>query len=118
MYITIGDGGNREGLALKYAIDLTVILMLLIPWPLLRFCCGFLLFCLRFIKDHKSAHLSMFQEASFGHGRLRIVNETSAVWTWHRNDDAYSTVREEVWLESLASPKVVMASTGRYSEEL
>jgi hypothetical protein len=25
MYITIGDGGNREGLALKYAIDHPVI---------------------------------------------------------------------------------------------
>uniref|UniRef100_A0A453D6Z8 Uncharacterized protein n=1 Tax=Aegilops tauschii subsp. strangulata TaxID=200361 RepID=A0A453D6Z8_AEGTS len=76
MYITIGDGGNREGLALK------------------------------FLEDHKSAHLSVFQEASFGHGRLRIVDETSAVWTWHRNDDEYATVRDEVWLESLASPKL------------
>ncbi|KAK1628726.1 hypothetical protein QYE76_003041 [Lolium multiflorum] len=88
MYITIGDGGNREGLALK------------------------------FIKDHKSAHLSVFQEASFGHGRLRIVNETSAVWTWHRNDDAYATVRDEVWLESLASPKLVMETAGRRLDEL
>jgi hypothetical protein len=25
MYITIGDGGNREGLALKYALDQTVV---------------------------------------------------------------------------------------------
>uniref|UniRef100_R7WFB7 Purple acid phosphatase n=1 Tax=Aegilops tauschii TaxID=37682 RepID=R7WFB7_AEGTA len=88
MFITIGDGGNREGLALK------------------------------FLKDHKSAHLSMFREASFGHGRLRIVNETSAVWTWHRNDDEYATVRDEVWLESLATPKLSMATTGRHDEEL
>ncbi|OEL31787.1 hypothetical protein BAE44_0007193, partial [Dichanthelium oligosanthes] len=66
MYITIGDGGNREGLALN------------------------------FIKDHESAHLSVFREASFGHGRLRIVNETSAVWTWHRNDEEYATVRDEL----------------------
>ncbi|XP_020186525.3 purple acid phosphatase 22 isoform X2 [Aegilops tauschii subsp. strangulata] len=88
MYITIGDGGNREGLALK------------------------------FLEDHKSAHLSVFQEASFGHGRLRIVDETSAVWTWHRNDDEYATVRDEVWLESLASPKLSMAAAGRQDEEL
>uniref|UniRef100_A0A0E0MCI6 Purple acid phosphatase n=2 Tax=Oryza TaxID=4527 RepID=A0A0E0MCI6_ORYPU len=67
MYITIGDGGNREGLALK------------------------------FMKGHKSAHLSEFREASFGHGRLRIVNETTAVWTWHRNDDQFATVRDEIW---------------------
>ncbi|KAM0876002.1 hypothetical protein ACQ4PT_036466 [Festuca glaucescens] len=76
MYITIGDGGNREDLATK------------------------------FIKDHKSAHLSVFQEASFGHGRLRIVNDTSAVWRWHRNDNQYATVADEVWLESLASSKL------------
>jgi hypothetical protein len=34
MYITIGDGGNREGLALKYAVDLTDIEMLLAPLSL------------------------------------------------------------------------------------
>ncbi|CAD6268454.1 unnamed protein product [Miscanthus lutarioriparius] len=84
MYITIGDGGNREGLALK------------------------------FIKDHKSAHLSEFREASFGHVQLRIVNETSAVWTWHRNDDTFATVRDEVWLESLAAANPGLAPpTGR-----
>ncbi|XP_062202732.1 purple acid phosphatase 22-like isoform X1 [Phragmites australis] len=89
MYITIGDGGNREGLALK------------------------------FIKDHRSAHLSEFREASFGHGRLRILNETSAVWTWHRNDDEYATVRDEVWLESLATAKPALATTsGRHIDEL
>ncbi|CAN6339665.1 unnamed protein product [Urochloa humidicola] len=86
MYITIGDGGNREGLAL------------------------------RFIEDHKSAHLSLFREASFGHGRLRIVNETSAVWTWHRNDDEYATVRDEVWLQSLVAAK--SQTTGRHVDEL
>ncbi|KAF8715497.1 hypothetical protein HU200_027152 [Digitaria exilis] len=59
VYITIGDGGNREGLA--------------------------------------------FEEASFGHGRLRVVNATTAHWAWHRNDDAESVVRDELWLESLAA---------------
>ncbi|KAF0896503.1 hypothetical protein E2562_024361 [Oryza meyeriana var. granulata] len=93
MYITIGDGGNREGLALK------------------------------FIKGHKSAHLSDFREASFGHGRLRIVNETSAVWTWHRNDDQFTTVRDEVWLRSLAAVEPArtvsaVAGGGRPADEL
>ncbi|WVZ88343.1 hypothetical protein U9M48_034876 [Paspalum notatum var. saurae] len=90
MYITIGDGGNREGLALN------------------------------FVKDHKSAHLSVFREASFGHGRLRIINDTNAVWTWHRNDDEYATVRDEVWLESLAAAAKpsLAATTGRHIDEL
>ncbi|VAH47620.1 unnamed protein product [Triticum turgidum subsp. durum] len=59
VHITIGDGGNREGLA--------------------------------------------FEEASFGHGRLSVVNATAARWAWHRNDDADSTVRDELRLESLAA---------------
>nr|CAB3484450.1 unnamed protein product [Digitaria exilis] len=42
-------------------------------------------------------------EASFGHGRLRVVNATTAHWAWHRNDDAESVVRDELWLESLAA---------------
>ncbi|TVU25805.1 hypothetical protein EJB05_28315 [Eragrostis curvula] len=58
-----------------------------------------------FISDHELAHLSVFREASFGHGRLRIVDETRALWTWHRNDDEYATVRDEVWLESLVSAR-------------
>lgn len=73
VYITIGDGGNREGLAFDFQ------------------------------KNHKLARLSMMREASFGHGRLSVVNATSARWAWHRNDDADSTVRDELWLESLAA---------------
>ncbi|WOL00837.1 purple acid phosphatase 22-like [Canna indica] len=72
-HITIGDGGNREGLALG------------------------------FDKLHKAASLSLFREASFGHGRLSVVNGTHARWLWHRNDDADSKVRDEVWLQSLSA---------------
>ncbi|XP_010907143.1 purple acid phosphatase 22 isoform X2 [Elaeis guineensis] len=73
VHITIGDGGNREGLARD------------------------------FDEDHKSASLSLFREASFGHGRLKVVNRTHAHWSWHRNDDSESTVADEVWLDSLSA---------------
>ncbi|KAF0890187.1 hypothetical protein E2562_038751 [Oryza meyeriana var. granulata] len=76
MYITIGDGGNKDGHSCK------------------------------FIEDHKLAHLSELREMSFGHGRLRIISETSAIWTWHRNDDQYATVRDVVLLESLAGAQL------------
>ncbi|CAL9205624.1 unnamed protein product [Musa hybrid cultivar] len=69
-YITIGDGGNREGLALQ------------------------------FDKHHKSASLSLFREASFGHGRLKVVNGTHAHWSWHRNDEDDG---DQVWVESLSA---------------
>ncbi|KAM0856541.1 hypothetical protein ACQ4PT_049052 [Festuca glaucescens] len=71
VYVTIGDGGNREGLAEKY-ID---------PQP----------------------KTSVFREASFGHGRLQVVNATHALWTWHRNDDDEPVVADHVWITSLAS---------------
>nr|CAB3489729.1 unnamed protein product [Digitaria exilis] len=50
----------------------------------------------KFINDHELAHLSVYREASFGHGRLRIVDERRAVWTWHRNDDDRATVSDEL----------------------
>ncbi|VAI15510.1 unnamed protein product [Triticum turgidum subsp. durum] len=71
VYVTIGDGGNREGLAEKY-ID---------PQP----------------------KTSVFREASFGHGRLQVVNVTHALWTWHRNDDDEPVVADQTWITSLAS---------------
>ncbi|OEL25770.1 Purple acid phosphatase 22 [Dichanthelium oligosanthes] len=58
-----------------------------------------------FISDHELVHLSVCREASFGHGRLRILDDRKAVWTWHRNDDEHATISDKVWLESLASPK-------------
>ncbi|GMH18800.1 hypothetical protein Nepgr_020641 [Nepenthes gracilis] len=71
VYINIGDGGNREGLATDY-MD---------PQP----------------------EISLFREASFGHGELDICNGTTAFWTWYRNDDDESVIADSVWLTTLAS---------------
>ncbi|XXG64999.1 hypothetical protein AAC387_Pa05g2809 [Persea americana] len=71
VHITIGDGGNREGLASKY-ID---------PQP----------------------QISIFREASFGHGQFEVVNATHALWSWNRNDDDISVMADKVWLKSLLS---------------
>ncbi|KAK7244923.1 hypothetical protein RIF29_39752 [Crotalaria pallida] len=73
LYVTIGDGGNREGLALMF-------------------------------KDPPSP-LSLYREPSFGHGRLRILNETHAHWSWHRNNDSDAIVADDVWIETLSSSK-------------
>ncbi|KAL2476294.1 Purple acid phosphatase 18 [Abeliophyllum distichum] len=69
IHITIGDGGNREGLAHKY----------LEPQP----------------------EWSVFREASFGHGELKIVNSTHAFWSWHRNDKDEPVRSDQVWITSL-----------------
>ncbi|KAJ6416084.1 hypothetical protein OIU84_004812 [Salix udensis] len=47
--------------------------------------------------------LSLYREASFGHGRLRMVDETRAQWSWHRNNDSNSFSADEVWLDSLST---------------
>ncbi|KAK8963386.1 putative purple acid phosphatase 20 [Platanthera guangdongensis] len=71
VHITVGDGGNREGLARDY----------LQPPP----------------------GISLFREASFGHGRLDVVNFTHALWEWHRNDDDEPVVADSVWITSHAA---------------
>ncbi|XP_041024967.1 purple acid phosphatase 22-like [Juglans microcarpa x Juglans regia] len=73
MYVTIGDGGNREGLALTF--------------------------------KNPTSPLSLFREASFGHGRLSVLNQTHAHWSWHRNNDSNAVVADQVWLESLSISK-------------
>ncbi|KAK6779405.1 hypothetical protein RDI58_021589 [Solanum bulbocastanum] len=74
IYITIGDGGNREGLAMIF--------------------------------ENPSPSVSMFREASFGHGRLKVHNKTHAHWSWHRNNEANNTfMADELWLKSFAFSK-------------
>ncbi|KAF7818777.1 putative purple acid phosphatase 20 [Senna tora] len=71
VHITIGDGGNREGLATKY----------INPKP----------------------EISIFREASFGHGILEVVNATHAFWTWHRNDDGEAFPSDSACFTSLST---------------
>ncbi|CAK9188149.1 unnamed protein product [Ilex paraguariensis] len=71
VYVTIGDGGNREGLALDF--------------------------------ENPSPSISLYREPSFGHGRLRIYNNTHARWSWHRNNESDSFQADEVWFERLSS---------------
>ncbi|XP_076891649.1 purple acid phosphatase 22-like [Bidens hawaiensis] len=91
IYITIGDGGNREGLAMLY-------------------------------KEPKPSY-SIFREASFGHGRLRMMNITHAHWSWHRNNDSSAVVADETWIQSLSSspsciPKVKKVQLTQGNDEL
>jgi len=54
-YVTIGDGGNAEGLAATWVE----------PQPA----------------------WSMYRQASYGFGELRVMNSTHATWKWHQNQD-------------------------------
>ncbi|CDP15399.1 unnamed protein product [Coffea canephora] len=80
VYITVGDGGNREGLALNF--------------------------------EKQKPSISVYREASFGHGRLRVYNQTHAHWSWHRNNDSDSFEADQVWLQNIyASTTSCMEAT-------
>ncbi|KAK3424098.1 hypothetical protein EUGRSUZ_F00882 [Eucalyptus grandis] len=46
---------------------------------------------------------SVFREASFGHGELKLVNSTHAFWSWHRNDDDEPVRSDQLRITSLES---------------
>lgn len=50
-----------------------------------------------------SPEWSVFREASFGHGELKVVNSTHAFWSWHRNDDDEPVKSDQVWITSLVT---------------
>lgn len=70
VYLIIGAGGNREGHASTY------------------------------YGDHlQMPYFSAKRDGtSFGHGRLRIVNETHAFWRWLPNNNATSENSDEAWI--------------------
>ena len=49
------------------------------------------------------SELSLFREASFGHGELGVYNATHTHWSWHRNQDDESVVSDEIWINSLST---------------
>ncbi|CAL1378351.1 unnamed protein product [Linum trigynum] len=47
--------------------------------------------------------LSLCRDARFGHGRLRILDEKRAHWSWHPNDS--DVAEDEVWLTCLSAAR-------------
>ena len=108
VYITVGDGGNQEGLAGR--LKKTPILSFL-PFFLSHFSQRddkhAFLFChnpqnkIWFSKSHcvwrqfrwncrfldPQPDYSAFREASYGHSTFEIKNRTHAFYHWNRNDD-------------------------------
>ncbi|GMH09935.1 hypothetical protein Nepgr_011776 [Nepenthes gracilis] len=84
VYITIGDGGNREGLAMKF--------------------------------ENPAPAISMYREPSFGHGRLRVIDERTAYWAWHRNNESDSIVADELSLQSLSTSEICMQNGENHDE--
>ncbi|GJT58040.1 probable purple acid phosphatase 20 [Tanacetum coccineum] len=47
--------------------------------------------------------ISVFREASLGHGEFQVVSESYAMWSWHRNEDDESVQSDSLWIKTLAS---------------
>ncbi|XP_042513597.1 purple acid phosphatase 15 [Macadamia integrifolia] len=103
VYITVGDGGNREKMAIKHADEPGNC-----PDPLStpdknmdgRFC-GFNFTsgpaAGKFCWDRQPDY-SAYRESSFGHGILEVKNSTYALWTWHRNQDMYNSAGDQIYI--------------------
>ncbi|KOM27526.1 hypothetical protein LR48_Vigan434s000200 [Vigna angularis] len=102
VYITVGDGGNREKMATTHADEPGEC-----PEPSTTpddFLGGFCTFNFtsgpaagNFCWDRQPDY-SAFRESSFGHGILEVKNETHALWIWHRNQDFYDSAGDEIYI--------------------
>ncbi|XP_052882305.1 purple acid phosphatase 15-like [Gossypium arboreum] len=102
VHITIGDGGNREKMAITHADEPGNC-----PKPSTtpdKFMGGFCAFNFtsgpasgKFCWDRQPDY-SAYRESSFGHGILKVKNETHALWIWYRNQDAYGTTGDVVYI--------------------
>ncbi|XP_026661932.2 purple acid phosphatase 15-like [Phoenix dactylifera] len=101
VHITVGDGGNRENLMTVHADDPGQC-----PDPLdSSMSIGG--FCAtnftsgpatgQFCWDQQPEY-SAYRESSFGHGILEVMNETHALWTWHRNQDLYNSTGDAIYI--------------------
>ncbi|KAL2932754.1 Purple acid phosphatase 15 [Bienertia sinuspersici] len=102
IHITIGDGGNREKMAVRHADEPG-----LCPKPSTtpdKYMGGF---CAsnfttgpaagEFCWDHQPDY-SAYRESSFGHGILEVKNATWALWTWYRNQDSEKVAGDQIYI--------------------
>ncbi|KAJ8530742.1 hypothetical protein K7X08_023623 [Anisodus acutangulus] len=102
VYITVGDGGNREKMAIEHADEPGKC-----PKPAStpdKFMGGFCAYNFtsgpaagNFCWDQQPEY-SAYRESSFGHGILEVKNETHALWTWHRNHDMYTKPGDIIYI--------------------
>lgn len=102
VHITVGDGGNREKMAITHADEPGNC-----PDPSTTpdtYMGGFCAFNFtsgpakgNFCWDRQPEY-SAYRESSFGHGIFEVKNETHALWTWHRNQDLYKYAGDVIYI--------------------
>uniref|UniRef100_A0A1J3ECL3 Purple acid phosphatase n=1 Tax=Noccaea caerulescens TaxID=107243 RepID=A0A1J3ECL3_NOCCA len=101
VYIVIGDGGNREKMAIEHADETGKCPEpLTTPDPVMgggKFCASNFTASGEFCWDRQPDY-SALRESSFGHGILEMKNDTWALWTWYRNQDSSSQVGDQIYI--------------------
>lgn len=102
IHITVGDGGNREKMAIEHADEPGNC-----PEPSTTpdkhmggFCAENFTFgpaAGNFCWD-RQPDFSAYRESSFGHGILEVKNETVALWTWYRNQDSEKVPGDQIYI--------------------
>lgn len=101
LHIMVGDGGNREKIAVTHADDPGQC-----PDPQITpdWSGSFCAFNFtegpaagKFCWDRQPDY-SAYRESSFGHGILEVKNDTHALWTWHRNQDMYKAPGDQIYI--------------------
>ncbi|CAL5416705.1 unnamed protein product [Camellia sinensis] len=102
VYITVGDGGNREKMAIPHADEPGNC-----PDPSTTpdgYMGGFCAYNFtsgpaagKFCWDQQPDY-SAYRETSFGHGILEVKNETHALWSWHRNQGMYNMAGDQIYI--------------------
>ncbi|KAF3772405.1 Purple acid phosphatase 15, partial [Nymphaea thermarum] len=118
VFITVGDGGNIEGIDIDHADDPGKC-----PSPRdnvpefggvchINFSTGYAegKFCW-----DKQPEWSAFRESSFGHGILEVKNATYALWTWHRNQDVYKDRGQGDRIYIVRQPEICMKNVNNSS---
>lgn len=127
IHVTIGDGGNAEGLTAGYIDNTTVTYSGLLVDDLCRYPETFYVtpgyqptysgrgyvdtsvpFCYA-----SQAPWSDVRDPSFGHGEVTVLNETALEWKWNRNVDGDTEFIDHIIVQKLpkgesCSDKVVM----------
>ncbi|URD74996.1 Purple acid phosphatase [Musa troglodytarum] len=118
VYITVGDGGNIEKVDVDFADDIGKCPSESDNIPEYGGVCH-----LNFTSGPAKGKFcwetqpewSAFRESSFGHGILEVINSTYALWTWHRNQDAYKESRKGDQIYIVRQPGLCLMKSGKIS---
>lgn len=119
IHITVGDGGNVEGLSKTFINDAPTPGYCADPKANYGFPSYQPLRCFSFENDYggfcwnQQPPWSAYREPSFGHGVLEIKSATAATWTWRKNQAATTAVGDTVDITRSASDEGACAKRRR-----